>query len=323
MVEIWRLQNIWLGKEVTAWIQVVPTIWMPKVTGEITPIVEKAIEDSSYWIIDERSNSYVTKKMSEIVLSWNARDLTIWHLLLWAFWSVSSVVKGWETIVYEHSFSRANNNNHQSFSLWLQDENVTEAISFSMLDTLDINVEAGWFVTYDASFKWRAITSWSSQTPSYVSENEFIAPYTKIYFADDLAGLDSANETKLLRVKLSIIKNLIDIAKNWTTEVDLHNQQFGISGDFDAVFEDATFRDYLLNGTKKAMRIEIINTNTSIWVGSNPTLTIDIAQVSFDEWSRNSDNNWIINETVWFVWEYSLSDSKMITAKLTNTQASY
>ena len=323
MVEIGRLQNIWFGKEVTAGTQVTPTVWLPKVSGDLKPIVEKAIEDSSYWVIDERSNSYVTKKSSEITLWGNARDLTIWHLLLWAFWAVSSSVKSWETVVYEHNFSRENSNNHQSYSIWLQDESITEAISFAMLDTLDINAEAWGFVTFDASLKGRTVTSGASQTPSYVTENEFIAPYTKIYFADDLAWLDWASETKLLRVKLWFVKNLIDIAKNGTTEVDFHNQQFWVSWDFDAVFEDATFRDYVLNGTKKAMRIEIINTNANIWVGSNPTIQIDMAQVSFDEWSRSSDNNWIINETIWFIPEYNLWEAKTVTAKLINTQATY
>lgn len=323
MWEIWRKYNIWLWIEWTAWTSANPWIWIPKTEANFKPVIEKVIEEWTYWRIESRTDSYIWKKMSELNFGWNVRDILIWYLLLWVFWQSSSALKGWESAVYNHTFNVLNSNSHKSFTLWGQDTIWTETATYWMIDSLDIESQAWWFVNYSVNFKAKWLSSWSTQSVSYSSENVFISPQLTIKFADNLSWLDWASTIKLSNLKLSFNKNLLEYFVNWSVDIEkILNQHIEVNWDFEAIFESTTYRDYVLNWTKKAMRITITNP-TTIWTWSNPTLVFNFAQVSFDEWDRAQDSNWIMMQTLWFNAEYSLSDTSMVSSTLTNTKSNY
>jgi len=85
-----------------------------------------------------------------------------------------------------------------------------------------------------------------------------------VRFASDESGLNGASEQCMQNFRLSINKNLTDIQCFGDTDVaDIYNQQFGIEGDFEAVYESTTLRDYVLNSQKKAMRFYAVNGNAT------------------------------------------------------------
>jgi len=323
MAHIGRLHNIWIWKETTKWTQVNPAIWIPKINGELKPVIEKVKDNSTFGIIDEIAGSRISKQSSELSLSWIVRDKSIGYLLLATFGTVASTVKAGETLVYQHLFTRKNDNDHPSLTVWGQDPVWTQVATYMMMDEFDIEASAWEFVKFTGKMKWKAITSWTTQSVSYVWENDFIASNCKVYFADNLAGLDSAIALNYENFKFTIKKNLELYQFLGSTDIwKIANQNFSCTWDIETLFEDTTLRDYVLNWNKKAMRIEIIST-ANIWTSSHPSIIIDFAQIGFDDWGQNSDNDKLISQTIWFEWEFSLTESKMVTAKLLNLQTAY
>lgn len=85
-----------------------------------------------------------------------------------------------------------------------------------------------------------------------------------------------------------------------TTPVDFINRNFSIAGSFSVLFEDGTYRDNHLDGTKSAVRFEIEDASTIIGASSNPRLTIDLASCAFTEFARTQGNDEVVTQTVTF-----------------------
>jgi len=85
----------------------------------------------------------------------------------------------------------------------------------------------------------------------------------------------------------------------------MHNQQLDLTGDFEALFTDDTYKDYVTGGTEKAMRITIQG-DSLIGATQKAELSFDFAKVSFTDWDRETDNNSIMTQTTGFVGGYSI-----------------
>jgi len=67
------------------------------------------------------------------------------------------------------------------------------------------------------------------------------------------------------------------------------------------MFENETdYKNTALAGTKRAIRFQMIDTNTTIGVSDNPTLTIDLPNCAFTEWSRTMGNDEVVMQTLTF-----------------------
>jgi len=66
-----------------------------------------------------------------------------------------------------------------------------------------------------------------------------------------------------------------------------------------------------------------LNTDVTIGASANPGLIIDLHRCIINERSRKMGPDDIVEETISFNAHYSVADSKMITAVLTNLKASY
>lgn len=99
------------------------------------------------------------------------------------------------------------------------------------------------------------------------------------------------------------------------------NQQFGVTGDFEVVYDANTYRDYFTANTKRAIQIEIEGA-TLIGATKYNKLTIQLAQVHLESWERSSGNNDLVSETIGFVGEYSFGDTQTMNATLVNTKSS-
>lgn len=99
-----------------------------------------------------------------------------------------------------------------------------------------------------------------------------------------------------------------------------HNQQLNISGDYEALYDATTYRDYFTANTKKAIQIEVIG-STLIGATQYNKLVIQIARTAIDEWTRSDGQNEIITQTAGFTGEYSLSETQSINISLQNTKS--
>lgn len=225
-----------------------------------------------------------------------------------------------------HFFERLNTNAHPSYTFYGSDEVSDEYATYCMMDTLDIEATVGDFAKINTTFKGKKLQTATSQSPSYTEGNAFLAKYGDVKFADNEAGINAATASEVQRFKLTINKNLADVQAFGDDDVaSLHNQSFGIVGDLEAIYSATTFRDYVANSTKKACRVSFVNTEaTAIYDSTDdifPSLYIDMARLSFEEWDRSTANDDLVNQTMGFSGEFKAAEAMTIEVLLINTNA--
>ena len=317
---IGRKINVGFGKEATRGTAVAPAIRCPKATLEFEEKSEKVIDESSIGVIEDSFDGHVSKQRAEWTFECNIYANVIWYVLLNVFGSVSTTSASG---VYTHAFSVWENNQHQSLTIWLADDTQDKQFALAMVNSVEVSAEVGDFVKANIDFRSKKGAN-ASLTPSYSTDYAMLSKHVKVYFADNLAWLDSAQAVSATNFTLTINKNIEDVDVLWSVEPnDFCNTQFTVEWNVELLRDDETYKSIYMNGTKKAMRIEIIDWNDTIWTSSNPSLTFDLASVIMTEFAKTQDNDALIRQGIDFKALYSMSDAKMITAKLVNTKTSY
>jgi len=318
-----RKYQVGIGKESSRGIAVAPSFWLPKEDVTVDNKKQYVNNDSSLGVIHDSNDARIVKEWSEGEIMGKVRDKSFGLLLFGSFGSVSSALHDTETLVYDHTFSVANTNAHQSLTLEVKNELEHLKYALGVVSSLKITAVVGKFVEFACAFKAKKGSA-SANAVVYTSENEFISKHATLKLASDLAGLDLASAVNIKSFEISINKNIEEHDALGSTEpVDYANKEFSVDGNIEAVFEDTeTFKSVFESGTLKATRIDI-KSDAVIGSASNPELKIDLASVSLQDWSRKSGNNDIVTQTIKFKAHYSLADAKMIEAVLTNLQENY
>ncbi len=323
MAEIWRKRSFGLGFETTAGTAVSATAWFPVENATLDHSLEKIKDGNSKGIIDEITDSYIAKEMSELSMEGIARSQTIGNLLKMALGTVGSATLV-ETAVYTHAFSRANTNAHPTATVYCDNSLEDERAPFHVLDTLDIDIKSGEYVKFNAKTKGGKIESTTS-SPSFLtgtSDEMFRASKATIKIATDIAGLSGASAITLEGVKFTIKKNpVMRFALGATTPSVNANQQFNVVGDLTVTYNANTYRDLFTANTKKALQIEIEG-STLIGATKYNKITIQFAQVHLESWKRSSGNNDLLTETFGFEAEYSVGDTQTMNVVLQNNKSS-
>lgn len=322
MKEIWRLASFGLGIETTSGTAVSATNWIPTDDFSLSPMVEKSVDDNAFGIIDEISGSAVQKETSELSASGIARSNTIGYLLKLALGTAGSASLV-ETGVYSHAFSRLNSNTHPSATVYMNKGNTDERAPYAMIDSLELSATIGEFVKFSASMKWGKIEDTTS-SPTFLTgtaDEAFRASKVTIKTASDISGLSGASAVPMQNIKFTIAKNINPVFKLGSTTIDAQvNQQFGVTGDFEVIYDANTYRDYFTANTKRAIQIEIEGA-TLIGATKYNKLTIQLAQVHLESWERSTGNNDLVTETIGFVGEYSFGDTQTMNISLQNTKS--
>jgi hypothetical protein len=229
----------------------------------------------------------------------------------------------YDSAIRAHIFQLLNTNNHPAYTLWSKDDVETLKAAYGMLDQLDLMQKVDDYMHFKSAWSAKKKAT-DTASPAYTAENPFLGKHCSVAFDNALSGLDAASPTPLSEVNLTLKMNVKDYqAFGAGTDItSQHNQQFGIVGDLAAIFNSVTLRDYVSNSTKKAMRVELINTDATIGSASNPMLTIDLAQCSFADWSEEGGLDDLSMQKLGFESELSLTDGEAITAILLNAKTS-
>ena len=165
-------------------------------------------------------------------------------------------------------------------------------------------------------------------TPVYTDDNAFTASMAGVRFADTEDLLNNAGTQCMQNFRLTINKNLTDVQCFWSTDIDsLHNQQFTIDGDFEALYTSTTLRDYVSNSQKKAVRFSAINTNVEPldWEGGAiyPSIYIDCMKVGLNEWTKTDSLNEVIKQTMGFSGQYDNATGATLEILLINGNSTW
>lgn len=331
MAHIGRNVNLGVAKEGSRGVGAAPTYWMPKTSFSVHSVTDTLTDQESYGNIQNNVSVYVAKERAEGSLEATMRANALGLLLYNIFGSVSSATADGETAVYDHTFSVSNTNNHQSLALVVDDPVQDYMYKLAMLESLSISVSTGEFVTISAEFRAKAGDE-TSQTADYETDATadryvFHSRHAVVKFAATTGGLGAASKQEIKSLEINFTKNVIDDDSIHTGEpVDIFNRQFSVDGTLELKYDSSTIRDYVLDNTTKAMRIEIKNTEKGL--GTTPTypgLKLDMPKVQFDEWERTDDLDEIIDQSVTFMpMTNPRTDAGYFSnVVLTNNQASY
>lgn len=288
---------------------------------------ERVTNEQSYGVIEDSYSQDIVKQWAEGQIKAPIGDKHFGLILLNVLGSVSTGDNAdSDASVKDHTFTVGQSLQHTALSLFLDDPGAAQDYKhgLGMIESLEIAYERGQYVQYTASFKAKKGAT-ATLTPATTSENRFTHKHVTFKLASNLAGLGAASATSLKALSLSINTNLeSDDVLGSVEPADFLNKQFSVEGTLEATFQnESDFKTAFMANTAKAMRLDLINTDVTIGNAANPQLRIDLAKVYFQELTKPYKINDVVMQQLAFKAVYSASDTKLIQAVLTNTQASY
>lgn len=317
--EILRLQSLGLGLETTAGTAVAAAVSIPVDSFNLKPIVEKTGDMSGFGIIDEQLDSHIVREQSELTAEGIARSQSLGYLLKMALGTAGTATLV-ETGVYSHTFTRLNTNTHPSATVYRNSGTADERAAYHMLDTLEIDAQVGEYVRFKTVTKGGKIES-ATYSPSYLTgtaDEQFKASKAVVKIASTVAGLSGASAIALTGMKFTIKKNPKGVFVLGASVLGGNfNQQFGVAGDFSAMYDANTIRDLFTANTKQAIQITITGT-TLIGATKYNEIIITIAQAELETWDRSSDNDNLLTQDVGFIGEYNVTTTQTMNIVLQN-----
>ena len=312
--------SVGFGKEIVRGTAVVPAIWYPKTSCSFDEKMEVIENESSIGVIVDAQDAEVVKRYAEGsiegFLCVNALALPFLSL----FGAVASTTA--TTGAYKHAFTLANTNQSQSLTIGIDDMIQDYQFANAVIDKMKIKIEAGKYV--EVSMDWMGKKgATGTLSPSYSTDYTLLAKHTVVKLASNLAGLAAASPLAIKSLELTISKKVeAQDSLGSIDPTDFLNTIVSIEGNMEALYEDeATYKAIALAGTAKALRIDVVDTNTVIGLSTNPELKIDLAKVKFKEWSKNTGANEVVTQSLGFKGLYSIADAQAIIAELYNTTA--
>jgi hypothetical protein len=318
--QIQRLVNFGVALEGTTnrgTAKTTASVWIPKIDFDFAPTVDVAVDDSGLGVIDARQGSDVVLKYGEGSIGGIVYDNSFGYLLKMALGSssVTTAAAG----VYTHTFTVEQSNAHPSATIFVKDENLDERYALGMLNQLTVNAAVDDYAKFTAGFMSKDGTSvTASSTVAYTEEHAFVPSGISMIIGTGTTA------TSIRSLRLTINKNV----ENWPElgsdePVDIVNKEFSADGEFERVYDGATERDLVLNGTKEAVTIELTGADT-IGTASNPKLTFNFAEASFEEFGKSGGAGDVETQTIGFQGNLKISTtSETINVELTNTQSAY
>ena len=326
---IGRQQEVGLALEATRGTIVAPTMWVPKTNFNVEDKVAKARFQGNYGVIAGGDDAIVAQKWAEGDLEVEAQDGVLAVLMKSLFGSLSSASF---SSVYKHTFSLSNSVQHQSLSLHMNDPigaagapTKTVAYGRGMVKSFELNAKLGELATSKVGFLAAPHKDWTRQTPSYTAQNKFSHQHVVFKVAADTASLDAASKISVQDLTLTINKNVVRENSLGTVQpVDILNRKIEISGKVMLTYEDRTYRDYMMDGTKKAIRISLVNRDVTIG-STNPTFQLDLPVCDFESWDPKSPIDDISTQEIMFNALYDVTNGILIGANsfVVNSTASY
>lgn len=328
---IGRQQDVGIARETTRGALVAPTFWVPKTNFNVEDKAQKARFQGNYGVLAGGDDALVAQKWAEGDLQFEAQDKIMGLIFYALFGTVSSASFN---SAFKHTASLANSVQHTTLALFMNDpigsgETPTKSVAYamSMINSLELAVELGELVKCNVNFIAKPHTDYTRQTASYASQslNKFAHHHLRFKVAANEASLDAASKINLQSLTLRIEKNVVrENALGTVHPVDILNRMFKISATVKLTYEDRTYRDYMMNGTKKAVRIQLVNPDVTIG-STNPQLQIDLPICDFEQWEPDVKLEDIAMQEILINALYDVTNSQLIGANtfVVNNTTSY
>jgi len=302
--------------------------YIPITEAQVDEMAEKVIDEQALGVIEDSIDSDVVKEYADVgSLKGYVTDDSIALILLNVLGSISTSANAdGSGNVYDHAITVGQSAQHQSLTLFVDDP--VGAADFKhalfMINSLTLSVELGKYIEFSASGKAKKGES-ATLSPSPVIEERFLPQHMTFKIAADQSSLSGASAVEIKGLNLTISQNVEDDDVLGSTEpTDFLNKTLVIEGEIEAMWEGAsTFKTPMLAATKKALRIDLQNSDVVIGSAANPQILIDLHNVTFQEVSRPIKVNDLTMQTITFKGHYDPTDAESIAVTVTNLQTSY
>lgn len=320
---IGRLKNIGFAKETVRGTAVAVAHWLAKAKVTFFDHTIKHKEKLSYGVIGDGAYAPKVIEWSEGQIDGDFLDKPFGLILLAAFGTLQTT--GPSDSAYTHTFSLANTAQHQSLTITLQDPDRTDQYALAVLDSLQLDVKPDDVVTFSAGFKSKTGRAVAGATPSYVAVNKFLGRHVNIKLATLASGLGAASNLSIKSLQLKINKNsMLNNILGTVQPDDILNGKFEINGQLELDLDDQTYRQLMLDGSYRAMRIAMVNSDVLLGATSQPAFTLDLSRVHFEAWEPVVENDALVTQKIAFTALFDITNSNIINScTLVNAQASY
>lgn len=289
--------------------------WVPRSTISFDDKTTTAREDEGLGKIADSDANFVVNKMAEGEIEANLDDKLL-GVFLTSLLGSSPVTAGGPT--YTHTYTLSNSNQHQSLSVLYQDADTNKMFPLSVVDSIKITVEENAIVMFTIGFKSRVGRDWTTQTANFTAlGNKFLHQHLSFKVAAAVGSLSGATAISLKKLEMTISANTkFDNVLGTVEPEDILGQQFSVEGEIELNKEDETYRNYMLEGTYRAMEVKFLR-------ASNSQLQLQLPRVDFSEWEQDRTLNEIVSQTIQFKGNYDAANALDIisTCVLTNTFA--
>ena len=326
---IGRQQEVGIARETTRGTFVVPTFWVPKVNFTVEDKVQKGRFMGNYGRLEGGDDAFVTHKWAEGELEVELQDKIIGLILYGLLGTVSSASFN---SAYKHTLSVQQSVQPTTLALAMNDpigaaESPTKTIAYAraMLNSFELNLEMGELVKSTIGFLAMPHKDFTRQSSSYTAQNKFAHQHLNFKIAANEAALDAASKINLQMLTLRIERNVVrENALGTVQPVDILARNLRVTGTLKLTHEDRTYRDYMLDGTKKALRITLNNSGVTIGA-TTPQVQIDLANVDFFDWEPSHDLDDVSMQEIGFEALYDVTNSRLFGTNtfVVNETASY
>ena len=323
-----RQQEIGIGKEGARGTGIAPTYWLPKTAVTFDNKSQQALVRGSYGnIADAVMTAQVVKKWAEGDIEGEI-NISSFGLILLSLLGLDTPSNP-ETGVYLHTYTLDNDTDHPSLSIQIQDP-IADGLGtdmrfrLAMINSLNVEIPLGEVVKYTANFMSKVKQDVVQATPSYSIDNRFVHPNLTFKVASEIGSLAAASKIDVKSLNFTIEKDveMVDVLGTLEPE-DIVNKTIRIFGSIELNYENRTWRDYMMNGTARAMQIKLTSTKR-LGATQYPDLELVFPKVRFDEWDPNHELGELATQTINFEVMYDLSNTRLwSTLALQNGVASY
>lgn len=322
---IGRLKDIGVARETTRGGGLVAAHWVPKASINVDDKVAKARSVVNYGNLGMEGNqALVARKWAEGSMEFDLMSENFGVFLYSLLGTLSTA--GPTDSQYTHTFSLENSNQHDSMAISVNETSIGDIMfRLAMINTMTISIIPDDVVKVSVDFMSKQSVG-SSVTASYSAESKFVGRHLTFKIEDATGDLAAGSNIPVRSLELNFEKNLrLDHNTGSVEPEDILNQGFKITGTVELDYENRTYRDLAQNGTYKAVRIDLVNTEDTSGAGSlNPAFKLDLSRVDFEQWEQVIPNDEIASQTFNFMALYDLTNGNIINdCELKNATASY
>lgn len=325
---IGRLIQVGIARETSRGTAVgTPTFMIAFAELDVDEKDQRVTDEQSYGVIEGSTGESIVRQWMEGTIKAPIGDKHFPLVLYSVLGTLNSVTGTATGTPYSHTVTVLQNAQHPTLTVQLDDplaaQDYTHALS--VVSDLEISYERDAFLSYSASIRGKKGVA-ATVNPVAVSENRFLPQHLTFKYATTQALLGTGTTVALKSATLSISQNIEDdTVLGSVAPVDYLTKQFTIEGEIEATFQnESDFKVDSLTGTARAFRFDLVNTAATIGTGStNPSLRIDLHNVTLEPISKPIRLNDIVMQRFSFVGHYSTADAKMITVTAVNAQSSY